>query len=84
MATYDGIVKSYQVMAEFLHWQDDGVIIVPGLHGKDEILGTDGLQRAERLGKKFGLIVSSRRAADSKGSGENRRSLCNNRAVSFE
>lgn len=51
LTTYDGIVKSYQVMAEFLHWQDSGVIIVPGLHGKDEILGTDGLQCAERLGK---------------------------------
>lgn len=51
LRTYDGIVKSYQLAAEFLHWQDRGVIIVSGLHDKDEILQTDGLQRAEALGK---------------------------------
>jgi len=49
--TYDGIVKSYQLIADFLKWKDSGVIIVPGLHDKDEILKTDGLQRAETLGK---------------------------------
>jgi multimeric flavodoxin WrbA len=49
--TYDGIIKSYKLIAEFLNWQDSGVIVVPGLHDKDEILNTDGLQRAETLGK---------------------------------
>ena len=51
VAVFDGIVKSYQLIAEFLGWKDSGVILVPGLHGKDEILETDGLQRAELLGK---------------------------------
>ena len=49
--TYDGIVKSYKLIADFLSWKDSGVIIVQGLHDKDEILKTDGLQRAETLGK---------------------------------
>jgi len=51
LAVFDGIVKSYQLIAEFLGWKDSGVILVTGLHGKDEILETDGLQRAELLGK---------------------------------
>ena len=51
LQTYEGIVKSYQLIVKFLNWKDSGVIIVPGLHDKDEILKTDGLQRAETLGK---------------------------------
>ena len=51
LRTYDGIVTSYKLIAEFLEWQDSGIVIVPGLHDKDEILKTDGLQRAEALGK---------------------------------
>lgn len=48
---FDGIVKSYQLIASFLSWKDRGIIIAPGLHDKDDILKTDGLKRAEALGK---------------------------------
>ncbi len=48
---FEGIVKSYKFIAEFLGWKDRGVIIVAGLHDKDDILKTDGLERAESLGK---------------------------------
>jgi multimeric flavodoxin WrbA len=51
LSTYDGIVKSYKLIGEFLKWNDKGVIIVPGLHDKDEILKTDGLQKAEIMGR---------------------------------
>jgi multimeric flavodoxin WrbA len=49
--TYDGIVKPYKLIADFLNWEDSGIVIVPGLHDKDDILKTDGLKRAETLGK---------------------------------
>lgn len=48
---FGGLVKSYNLIAEFLGWRDSGVIIVPGLHDKDDILKTDGLRRAEAFGK---------------------------------
>jgi multimeric flavodoxin WrbA len=48
---YDGLVRSDKLIANFLSWTDSGVIIVPGLHDKDEILKTDGLQKAQTLGK---------------------------------
>ena len=49
--SFDGVVTSYKLIADFLKWKDSGIIIVTGLHDKDEILKTDGLQRAEALGK---------------------------------
>lgn len=57
--TYEGIVKSYKLIADFLSWQDSGIIVVPGLHDKDDILKTDGLERAEMLGKSNTLIFKS-------------------------
>ena len=50
-AVFGGITASYKLIANFLNWQDKGVITVPGVHGKDDILQTDGLLRAETLGK---------------------------------
>jgi multimeric flavodoxin WrbA len=48
---FGGIVSSYQLIAEFMKWQDRGIVVVPGLHAKDDVLKTDGLTRAEALGK---------------------------------
>ncbi len=48
---FEGIVKSYKIIAEFLNWQDRGIVIVLGLHDKDDVLKTDGLKKAEVLGK---------------------------------
>lgn len=50
-SNYEGIVKSYRLIARFLNWQDRGIVIVPGLHDKNDILKTDGLKRAEELGE---------------------------------
>ncbi len=50
-SSYDGIIRSFQLIAGFLGWKDSGVVVVGGLHDKDDILNTDGLQRAEALGK---------------------------------
>ena len=50
-AAFDGLVKSYQIMANFSKWQDRGTVLVTGLHDKDDILATDGLERAEAFGR---------------------------------
>ena len=49
-AEYAGIVTTYKQIAHYQHWQDGGVIIVPGVTEKGDILKTDGLKRAMRLG----------------------------------
>ncbi|WP_346352970.1 flavodoxin family protein [Azotosporobacter soli] len=46
-ALFDGIVASYKRIAQFQNWQDRGVVIVPGLHDKEDVLKTDGLNRVE-------------------------------------
>lgn len=58
-AKFAGIVASYKLIAEYLHWQDRGVVIVPGLHDKEDVLKTDGLIRAEALGKSISVEEKS-------------------------
>ncbi|MBH1941809.1 flavodoxin family protein [Mobilitalea sibirica] len=48
---YEGIVKSYKLIADFLKWKDKGIIIAPEVYDKDDILKTDALMKAELLGK---------------------------------
>jgi len=48
---FDGIVSSYNLIARFLSRQDIGIIIVTGLHEKDDVLSTDGFERAETFGR---------------------------------
>ena len=50
-SSYEGVVTSYKLIAKFLGWKNSGVIIVPGLHDKNDVLNTNGLQRAETFGK---------------------------------
>jgi multimeric flavodoxin WrbA len=50
-AEYEGIVKSYELIANYQQWMNRGIIIVPGVNEKGDILKMDGLKRAERLGK---------------------------------
>jgi multimeric flavodoxin WrbA len=49
-AEYAGIVKSYELIAHYQQWIDRGIIIVPAVKEKGDILKTDGLKRAEKLG----------------------------------
>ncbi|VBB04899.1 nadph-dependent fmn reductase [Lucifera butyrica] len=48
---FEGLVTTYKQVAGHMGWKDSGTILVPGLMAKDDILKTDGLKRAEELGK---------------------------------
>lgn len=48
---FAGMIKSYQLIAGFLNWRDRGMVLVPGLHDKDAVLSTEGLEKAAMLGK---------------------------------
>ena len=52
---YDGIVRSYELIADYQRWNNIGKIIVPGVNEKGDILKTDGLKRAKELGKNMYL-----------------------------
>lgn len=47
---FDGIVRSYELMANYLKLTDRGRVLVPGVLDKGDVKNTDGLTRAEALG----------------------------------
>lgn len=48
---FDGLVGTYKLIMEYLKWKDAGILTVPGVYAKDDILKTDAPARAEALGK---------------------------------
>jgi multimeric flavodoxin WrbA len=51
MAIFDGVIASHKCALEYLKWRNAGILAVPGVHAKGDILKTDALQKAEQLGK---------------------------------
>lgn len=47
---FDGIFRTYELIANYLEWTDLGKLYVTGVRGAGDIRNTDGLDRAERLG----------------------------------
>lgn len=50
---FDGIVKSYDLIAEFREWENLGHYIVTCVHEKGDILSTNALEEIEKLGREF-------------------------------
>lgn len=50
-AGFEGLVASYKLIARHMDWKEAGIILVPGLMGKDDVVKTDGLERAAALGR---------------------------------
>jgi multimeric flavodoxin WrbA len=48
--SFAGLVKSYELIADYLNWEDAGQIIVTSVSEKGDVQKTDALQRAEKLG----------------------------------
>lgn len=48
---YEGISTTYKLMANYLKWEDKGILIVPGVSEKGDIKNTDYLDKAEELGR---------------------------------
>lgn len=50
---FDGIVKSYELIAKYKNWRDHGHYIVTDVSDKGDILSTDALKEIEKLGREF-------------------------------
>ena len=48
---FHAAVESYKHLIGFFEWKSLGELIVPGVNDKGDVKNTDGLQRAEILGK---------------------------------
>jgi multimeric flavodoxin WrbA len=51
MKIFDGIIETYQGIADYMKWENRGIIAVPEVHARGDIQKTDALERAEKLGK---------------------------------
>lgn len=50
-ACFDGVIRSYEHITDYAKWIDRGKLTVTGVSGKGEILNTDALQKAEKMGQ---------------------------------
>ena len=51
MKDFEGIVRSYELIAEYLKWTDRGKILVPNVGEPGAIKGSPTLDEARNLGK---------------------------------
>ncbi|MBN7773210.1 flavodoxin family protein [Clostridium aminobutyricum] len=47
---FDGLVKTYELIAAYQNWTDLAHLLVPSVHEKGDILNTHALKKAEELG----------------------------------
>ena len=52
--SYHAAIESYRHLIGFFEWKNRGELIVPAVNDAGDVLRTDGLARAEALGKRIG------------------------------
>lgn len=51
LQSFDGAVRSFELITDYAKWHDRGKLTVAGVCDKGEILNTDALQKAEKMGQ---------------------------------
>ncbi len=51
MEIFEGVIASYKGILKYMNWQDRGVLAIPGVTNTGDILKTDAMDKAERLGR---------------------------------
>ncbi|MHB8124577.1 MAG: flavodoxin family protein [Desulfitobacteriaceae bacterium] len=51
MKIFDGIIATYREIANYMKWEDKGVLVEPKVNEKGDIEDTDALAKAEEYGK---------------------------------
>lgn len=51
MEIFDGVIATYKGILNYMKWQDAGILSIPKVSNKGDILKTDAMQKAELLGK---------------------------------
>ncbi len=50
---FEGIIRTYEIMAELLNWNDRGHYIVTGVNNRGDIRSTDALADLIKMGEEF-------------------------------
>ena len=51
MEDFAGIVRTYELIADYLNWKDRGKVLVPNVNLPGDIKGAPALEEARNLGK---------------------------------
>ncbi len=51
MTDFDGIQRTYELTNRFLRWTDKGTLFIPNVNKPGDILQTNALEKAEKLGE---------------------------------
>lgn len=51
MKDFDGIVRSYELIYNYMKWENLGMLLIPNVNNVGDILQTDALEKAEKLGE---------------------------------
>ena len=51
MSDFDGIVRSHQLINNYLKWEDGGILLVREVNKAGDIMNTNALLRAEEMGR---------------------------------
>ena len=51
MEIFEGIIASYKGILNYMKWQNSGILAVPGVSDKGDILKSDAMEKAEQLGR---------------------------------
>lgn len=50
MTDFDGIIKTYELIVQYEKWHNAGILTVPGVAEKGDVLKTGALEKAEQMG----------------------------------
>lgn len=50
MNDFEGIIKSYELMANYLEWKNIAVLAIPDVNEVGDVKNTDGLEKAKKIG----------------------------------
>jgi multimeric flavodoxin WrbA len=53
MEDFDGIKRSYELIVNYMKWQDKGQLLIPNINKVGDIFHTDALETAKELGRKM-------------------------------
>lgn len=59
--SYDGVLRSYELITDYCKWHDRGKLTVTGVSGKGEILNTDALQKAKKWDNPYRAMTQQAR-----------------------
>lgn len=52
-SVFDGLTHTYEIMLKYMNWSNSGMLTVPGVMEKGDILKTDAQDKARQLGMSF-------------------------------